>query len=172
MPSLSAAAYISMTDIAADIKEMTKGLHVCAALLKNTDAEGAHTNTTHTGFVSKLAVFQAESLVALAELNTQISTATTQFEDLCGWLGEDAKCSSPGAIFLTICGIRRTKFVISIEKVRKDAPGNCISIENDELCGWAGFANLLVQAHEENEVSSFASFLLSIVPIILLLHAC
>ena len=118
MPSLGAAAYISMTDIAADVREMAKGLNVCTALLKNTAAEAAGAAAIETEFVSKLTGFQSVSSEALVVLNTKIGSASSQFGDLCLWLGEDEKSSSPGAIFLTICG----------------------------------FSNLLVQAHEENEV--------------------
>jgi hypothetical protein len=126
MPSLAAAAYVSMTDIAADVREMTRGLSECASLLKNTaaeaetEAESADKPTNASDFVEKLGAFHSSSSTALEALQTKIAAASSQFEQLCSWLGEDAQSSTPGAIFLTVCG----------------------------------FSNMLVQAHEDNEMAA------------------
>lgn len=124
MPSLSAAAYVSMTDIAADVREMSRGLKDCAMLLKNNadvklDANDS-VSTSPAGFVEKLSSFHSSSSKSVEALQIKIAAASTQFEQLCTWLGEDAQNSSPGSIFETICS----------------------------------FSNMLIHAHEENEMAA------------------
>ena len=100
MPSLSAAAHISMTDVAADIKQMLKGLDMCASLLQQSGKGGDA--PPEDMFCEKLRSFHASSAVALDKLQKHVQASTEQFESLCRYVGEDEATSTPGTVFLTV----------------------------------------------------------------------